>query len=82
MGKTSKEIAGTRCEMCDNRVLFDGCHHCTVATCKPTIDEFDCFAYHLYFYDWDMETPYPCKKCERNGFCPYQSESFPLAYGN
>ena len=74
-GGRTMTIKGTQCELCSSRVQFGGKWHCTVATCNQC---FTCNNCDSYWYNGQES----CATCVRVQDCPYQSESFPLAYGN
>ena len=69
-----KQIMGTQCELCSNRVEFNGKLHCTVATCNQCFTAYNCDAF------W-YEGQEACGNCPRVSDCPYDSDSYPLAYG-
>lgn len=68
-----KKIIGTRCEICSNRVLFEGKYYCTVSFCNFFSDATYC---DDYYYDNSS-----CGNCKRVNDCPYQSQEIPLCYG-
>lgn len=65
-----KNIKGTLCEVCNNKVMFKGRYYCTVSVCNFATSKLDC---DTYYYNQD------CSECKVAHACPYISDKNPLA---
>ena len=66
-----KNIKGTLCQLCSNKVMFNDRYYCTISVCNFVTSKLDCDS---YFYNQD------CSECKVMHACPYISDKKPLAY--